>query len=111
MIHIDGYDIAVTRGDSMPLRIDLSGRDLPDGSRAVFTVKKSLRDEQPLVEKLCDASGEVVSLLLTPQDTDLPPGHYVWDVRLVMPMEDGTTEVFTPMDHAMHIVLQAVGSV
>lgn len=111
MIHIDGYDIAVTRGDSMPLRIDLSGRDLPQGSRAVFTVKKSLRDEEALLEKSCDVADGIVSLMLAPQDTDLPPGHYVWDVRLAIPLEDGTTEVFTPMDHAMLIILQAVGSV
>ena len=40
LYRIDGYDIELTRGDSLTLRIDLKGRDLPEGTEAFMTIKK-----------------------------------------------------------------------
>ena len=109
MYRIDGYDIELTKGDSLTLRIDLMGRDLPEGSEAVFTVKKRMRDEQPVLVKRCDASGEILTLSMESGETDIAPGTYVWDVRLRIPREDGSIEVYTPMEYAALVILDAVG--
>lgn len=111
MYRIDGYDIELTRGDSLSLRIDLKGRDLPEGTEAVLTVKKRVRDAQPVLVKRCDASGEILTVALETQETDIAPGTYVWDVRVCIPREDGTVEVVTPMEYAALTILNAVGTV
>ena len=43
MVRCNGCDIELTRGDTLLLRIDLTGRDLPQGAQAVFTVKKNVK--------------------------------------------------------------------
>lgn len=108
MVEINGYDIALTRGDSLHVRVDLGGRDLPEGSDAVFTVKKSVLSDEVLLRKRFDASDEVLCILLTPAETDLTPGTYVWDVRLQIPLDTGGYEVVTPMEYAAFAVLPAV---
>ncbi len=109
MVTINGYDIELTRGDTLFLRIDLSGRDLPEGTDAIFTVKKSIRSDEVLIRKRFDASDEAVGIRLSSRETRLDPGVYVWDVRLQIPQEDGTQEVFTPMEYAAFVVLESVG--
>ena len=109
MVEINGYDIAVTRGDSLYLRINLEGCDLPDGAQAVLTIKQHIRSEEALIQTRMDASGEVLGIALSPQQTNLPPGSYVWDVRILVPHEEGV-EVYTPMNYAAFVVLDAVGT-
>jgi len=110
MVEINGYDIALTRGDSLYLRVDLGGRDLPEGAQAVFTVKKTIRSRSVVVQKRFDASEEVLGIALTPDETNLAPGVYVWDVRLQIPLSGGGYEVYTPMKYAAFAVLEAVGT-
>lgn len=110
MVEINGYDISLTRGDSLYLRVDLGGRDLPEGAAAVFTIKKTVRSRSCLVQKTFDASEETLGIQLAPSETDLPPGVYVWDVRLLIPLDDGSFEVYTPMKYAAFAVLEAVGT-
>ena len=110
MVEINGYDIALTRGDSLYLRVDLGGRDLPAGSQAVFTVKKTIRSRSCVIQKTMDASEEMLGIQLTPDETNLAPGVYVWDVRLQIPLENGGFEVYTPMQYAAFAVLEAVGT-
>lgn len=109
MVEINGYDIQLTRGDTLFLRVDLTGRDLPEGTDAVFTVKKNIRSDEVLLRKRFDASDEVVGIRLSSRETRLDPGVYVWDVRLQIPAEDGTYEVYTPMEYAAFVVLESVG--
>ncbi len=111
MIRTDGYDIELTSGDDLLLRIDLTGRDLPQGTQAIFTVKRRVRDAEPVIQTTCDASSEILTLRLTHEQTNLTPGTYCWDVRLMIPLEGGGYEVHTPMDYAAMIILEAVGSV
>lgn len=110
MVEINGYDIALTRGDSLYLRVDLGGRDLPAGAQAVFTVKKTIRSRSSVIQKVMDAADEVLGIQLTPDETNLAPGVYVWDVRLQIPLEDGGWEVYTPMQYAAFAVLETVGT-
>ena len=109
MVTINGYDIELTRGDTLFLRVDLSGRDLPEGTDAVFTVKKNVRSDEVILRKRFDASDEVLGIRLSSRETRLDPGVYVWDVRLQIPQEDGTVEVYTPMEYAAFVVLESVG--
>ena len=109
MVEINGFDIALTCGDSLHLRADLGGRDLPEGSKAVFTLKKTIRSRSNVVQKVFDAADEVVGIHLTPEETALPPGNYVWDVRLLLPLGEDRLEVYTPMKYASFVVLEAVG--
>jgi len=109
MIEINGYDIELTRGDTLRMRVNLNGCDLPEGTDAVFTVKKSVRSDEVLLRKRFDASDEVLSIVLNPAETCLEPGSYVWDVRLQIPLETGGYEVYTPMEYAAFVVMPAVG--
>ena len=109
MVTINGYDIELTRGDTLFLRVDLSGRDLPEGTDAIFTVKKNVRSDEVILRKRFDASDEVLGIRLSSRETRLEPGVYVWDVRLQIPQEDGSVEVYTPMEYAAFVVLESVG--
>lgn len=109
MVKIDGCDIQLSRGDSLFLRIDLAGRDLPDGTDAIFTVKKNVKNDEILIQKRVNASAEVVSILLSSRETDLPPGVYYWDLRLLIPLPSGGYGVETPMDYAAFVVTEVVG--
>ena len=109
MHRFDGYNIELTRGDSLTFRITLTGRDLPEGSVGLFTVKAHPRDEQPLIQKRVDAGGELLSIVLTPQETNLTPRTYFWDVRVLIPLENGGWEVETPMEYASFTILEAIG--
>lgn len=109
MHKFNGYDIEITRGDSLQFRVSLMGRDLPEGSVGLFTVKASPRDEHALIEKRVDASGELLTITLNPKDTNLPPRTYFWDVRVLIPKSEGGFELETPMEYASFVVLDAIG--
>jgi len=109
MHKFNGYDIELTRGDSLVFRVGLSGRDLPEGSVGLFTVKANPRDERPVIQKRMDASGEMLMISLSPKDTDLTPRTYFWDVRVLIPLEAGGYELETPMEYASFVILEAIG--
>lgn len=109
MHRFNGYDIELTRGDSLLFRINLSGRDLPEGSVGLFTVKAHPRDEHALIHKRVDASGELLSISLSPKETNLQPRTYFWDVRILIPQEQGGYELETPMEYAAFTILDAIG--
>jgi len=109
MHRFNGYDIEVTRGDSLFFKVDLSGRDLPEGSVAYFTVKTGAGSAQPVIKKKLDATDELLDIRLSSADTDLSPRTYFWDVRVLIPLEDGGYEVETPMEYASFTVLPAIG--
>ena len=109
MHRFQGNDIEITRGDSLMFRIRLSGRDLPEGSVGLFTVKAHPRDAQPLIQKRMSAGTEELLIHLTPKETDLLPRTYFWDVRVLIPLESGGYELETPMEYAAFTVLEAVG--
>ena len=111
MHRFDGYNIELTRGDTLFFTLKLTGRDLPEGSSAIFTVKTGPRSDEKLIEKKLDASGETLHIRLTSEETDLPPRTYYWDVRVQIPLEDGGFEVETPMEYAALTILPAIGSI
>ena len=110
MLRIDRHNIEITQGDSVRLKIRLEGREVPDGTQAVFTVKDTPWEPcRPVIEKVLTVLDGTVSILLEPGDTDLTPGHYVWDLRLKEQTEEGKQVVLTPMEYAVFRVLEAIG--
>lgn len=106
---IDGKDIQLTRGDSFVFTMNFTGRILPVTSQAVFTLKKRIRDEAALIEKKVPVSENAAVICLKPEDTaDLAAGTYFWDMRLLIPGQDGT-EVRTPMEYASFQLLEVIG--
>lgn len=109
MLKMDRHSIQITRGDSVRFFISLNGRDLPEDTKAVFTVKDTPWEPcAPAIEKILDVVDGQVSVILEPYETDITPGNYVWDVRIKEPNE-GSTEILTPMEYAAFVVLEAIG--
>jgi hypothetical protein len=74
-----------------------------------MTIKKRIKDEEPVLQKTFDASDEILTVVLTAEETNIAPGTYFWDLRLMIPLEDGGYEVYTPMEYAAFTVLEVVG--
>ena len=110
MHRFNGYDIELTGGDSLFFSVFLEGRELPDGAKALFTVKRNPKDEEPLITKEITIENNTVKINLSPNDTDLPARTYFWDLRTVFASEVGK-EVETPMEYAAFTILQPVGDV
>ena len=112
MHKFDGFDIELTSGDSLQFRVTISGRELPAGTEALFTVKKSPRADDAVIEKrlTVDVDG-VVLVGLSNEDTDIAPRTYYWDLRVMIPNGDGNFEVRTPMEYAAFTILEVIGDV
>lgn len=109
MVTFDGYDIELSRGDTLVMKIELDGRDLPEGTDGVFTIKKRITSDEVVLQKRFNASDEELVVVLDADETNIAPGTYFWDVRLQIPMEEGGYEVYTPMEYAAFVVLPVVG--
>lgn len=109
MLVINGKGIRITRGDSARFTIHLTGRELPDGTQALFTVKKrAWQHEPPAIEEYIPVMGNDVDVILSPDVTDMKAGNYVWDLRVMEDAGDGA-EVMTPMEYASFEVMEAIG--
>lgn len=109
MHRFNGYDIELTQGDSLFFKVNLDGRTLPEGSVGYFTVKKTPKSDEIIIQKKLDASDGVLDIRLTSEDTYIPVRTYYWDVRVLIPLEEGGYEVETPMEYASFTILDAIG--
>lgn len=111
MYRFDGLDIELTKGDSFQFRVVVSGRELPKGTAALFSVKRNPQDDENVIEHLLDIADDgTVMVGLSSGDTDLPPRTYYWDIRVMIPLGDGTFEVRTPMEYAAFTILDSIGN-
>lgn len=112
MYRFDGLDIELSRGDSIQFKVTIKGRELPEGTTALFTVKHSANAEEALIEKRLAVDEDGVVLVgLSSEDTDLSPRTYFWDMRVLLPLGDGSFEVRTPMEYAAFTILGVIGNV
>ena len=116
MVRIKSNDIQVTREDDLSLLVQVEGSVDTSTDTALFTVKRTPRAEEKLIEKelpiTADDNGRhYVEIVLTHEDTDLPPRAYVWDLRVLHAAEGDTFTVETPMDYATFEVSEVVGDV
>lgn len=109
VLRIEGTGIQLTRGDTTRFTAVLSGRELPKGSEALFTVKaKAWRHEEIALQKRVPVLDGKAHVFLEKEETMLEPGHYVWDLRVTEPYDDGENR-FTPMAYGGLDVLEAIG--
>ena len=111
MRRFDGLNIELTRGDSTQFKVNFAGRTLPEGALALFTVKKSPRSAESVIEKRLGIADGSVYVGLSSADTDIQPRTYYWDIRVLVPFGDGTYDVKTPMEYAAFTILEVVGDV
>lgn len=111
MRKFDGLNIELTRGDSLQFKVTFSGRELPEGTKALFTVKKSPRSDTPTIEKEIEIADNVIYVGLASENTDVSPRTYYWDIRVLIPQGDGTYEVKTPMEYAAFTIMEVIGDV
>lgn len=105
MLKISGNGIRLTRGDTIRFTIRLTGREVPDGTKTLFTVKKSAwQHGAPLISEEIPVMDNAVHVFLTPDTTNIPAGDCVWDLRVVV---DG--DVFTPMEYGLFRIMEAIG--
>ena len=80
--------IGLTRADSMKVKLNLvdsQGNEYVPNPHDVikFGLKTSTDDEEhPIIEKII--SPETLELELTPEETDIEPGEYFYDVEVTM---------------------------
>ena len=111
MRRFEGLNIELTRGDSTQFKVNFAGRTLPEGALALFTVKKSPRSMEPVIEKRLVITDGSVNVGLGNADTDIQPRTYYWDMRVLTPLGDGTFQVTTPMEYAAFTILEVIGDV
>lgn len=106
---MEGTSVQITRGDTTRFAIVLKGREVPEGTEALFTVKKKpWRHDEVVIQKTIPVVSGKVNVFLEPYETKIEPGSYVWDVRIKEPY-DGDTLVLTPMGYGGFDVLEAIG--
>ncbi len=110
MFSMNGLEIKAHRQDTGGFTITFSGDDAPaDGTIVQMTVKSRPDKKAPVLwAKQLTVADSQVEITITKTDTDLTPGLYWWDVRILF--EDGS-EPYTPMDPAVFRVLEVVGDV
>ena len=111
MRRFNGLNIELTRGDSTQFKVNFAGRTLPEGALALFTVKKSPRSAESVLEKRLTILDGSVNIGLSSTDTDIQPRTYYWDIRVLIPLGDGSYEVQTPMEYAAFTILEVIGDV
>ena len=57
-----------------------------------------------------DADGTVL-MGISSEESDIPARTYFWDLRVLIPLGDGTYEVRTPMEYAAFTILGVIGDV
>lgn len=82
------YDIGTGRmsmvvKDSGSVTLDFENYALGEGDIVYFTVDPTLENEHPTIQKTITEfpEGKVI-IELTPEDTDVEPGNYKYDVQL-----------------------------
>ena len=108
MFDINGSSIAISREDTAVFTVTFDGDDIPeDGTAVILTVKPSLEKESSVIEKQLQIQDGQIVIALNSEDTDLPPRHYYWDLRILY----NNGEVFTPMQPGNFIIREVVGNV
>lgn len=111
MLELNGLSVRITRGDTAALAVTLTGDVPPNGSRAIVTLKRAV-GTAAIWEKRLSVQDGVVSITLAHEDTNITPGEYRWDMRLIMYAANGLpAEIITPFTPQPWRVLEVVGDV
>ena len=80
MLVIHKHEIHIPKGEPGSFDIQYTVAPPEDGTKILFSVKKSVKDENALIEKTMEVDDGKVTIELDSADTDLDPGDYVWDL-------------------------------
>lgn len=100
MVVVDNNKIFITKGDSAEFEVVImDGEQEYDYSNDTveFGVKRSAFDESCVIRKTVNEDGKIV---LTPEDTDIDYGDYIYDVQVTHMDDSGeepVTYVYTPI--------------
>lgn len=84
MLSVGRNELRVPYGDTLNITFSVRGYQVMEGDVAVLTVKRSMRDPQPLLEDetVCTSEGVAMADVPAAKMAELPPGRYVYDVYL-----------------------------
>lgn len=80
MLVIHKHEIHIPRGEPGSFDIQYTAEPPEDGTKVLFSVKKSAEDDTALIEKTMEIDEGMITIELDATDTNLEPGDYVWDL-------------------------------
>lgn len=80
MLVIHKHEIHIPRGEPGSFDIQYTSEPPEDGTKVLFSVKKSAEDQDALIEKTMEIDEGMITIELEATDTNLEPGDYVWDL-------------------------------
>lgn len=80
MLVIHKHEIHIPRGEPGSFDIQYTSEPPEDGTKILFSVKKSAEDQDALIEKTMEIDEGMITIELEATDTNLEPGDYVWDL-------------------------------
>lgn len=113
MLIVNGYDIKISKGDTLILKVHFNNANFPKMTKVLFTVRTypNNPDHVILKEYTFDENGDII-IFIPSQETNIFPFEYSWDIRVLIPIEGQTEfEVVTPFVPAKFEVLKVVGNV
>lgn len=105
MFVVNGTDVTISREDTGVLTVAMSGDVPADGTTAIVTVRKNIGTATSVWEKRLTVQSGQILINLSTHDTDIAPGAYYWDIRLLY---DGG-DVYTPFAPAVFQIVEVVG--
>ena len=102
MMVISGRDIYIPKGEPGSFDVQYTSEAPEDGTKILFSVKKSTEDEKALIEKTLVIDDGKITIELESADTDLEPGSYKWDLV----EEDG----YRPIIPSAFVIGRVVGN-
>lgn len=80
MLVIHKHEIHIPRGEPGSFDIQYTSEPPEDGTKILFSVKKSAEDDTALIEKTIEVEDGMITIELDGTDTGMEPGDYVWDL-------------------------------
>ena len=102
MLVIHNKEIYIPKGEPGSFDIQYTSDPPEDGTKVLFSVKKSTEDEEALIEKTMEVNDGKITVELSSDDTNLEPGNYKWDLV----QEDG----YRPIIPALFSIGKVVGN-
>lgn len=94
MIEIKDKNIIISKGDTFNVAFSLEGYELADGDKIIFSIKKNIHSEKPLIVKELSGSSEardergdstdtVQVMIPASEMAALPIGSYIYDLMII----------------------------
>ena len=80
MLVIHKHEIHIPREEPGSFDIRYTSEPPEDGTKVLFSVKKSAEDDTALIEKTIEVEDGMITIELDGTDTGMEPGDYVWDL-------------------------------